>query len=248
MTETVLTGRLPAGRIRRMDVPRPPPGVVEALSGIEGATNLVSDIMDEMFLSGVLPATVLRPTIAGRTIVGPALTVRNVRLREAPFEVIRARHVNRQADAEAHNLTTPGDVLVIQGHPDVSNIGGMSSMLGQRQGSLGAIVWGATRDVAHSRAIGYPIWSTGVTPVTGKWRMETAEINGAVEFGTIVVSCGDLVVADDSGVCFVPISRAVELTERALAREKVERRRMAMIAGGVAIAEMPAPNIETGEE
>ena len=139
-------------------------------------------------------------------------------------------------------------MLVIQGHHDVSNIGGMSSLLGKRQGSLGAVVWGACRDVTHSRSLGYPIWSTGITPVTGKWRMETAEINGDVQIDTSTVSCGDLVVADDSGVCFVPMGRAVEVVERVIAREKVERRRIKLIEDGVPILEMPGPNIELGEE
>lgn len=248
MPDKPLTGRIPVERIRRRAVPRPPAGVVEGLMAIEGVTNLVSDIMDEMFIGGVLPASLLRPTLAGKTIVGPALTIRNTRLRDEPFEVIRSRHTNRQADTEAHNLTSPGDILVIQGHQDVSNIGGMSSMLGKRQGSLGAVVWGATRDVGHSRSIGFPIWATAITPITGKWRMETMEINGDVQFDTVMVACGDIVVADDSGVCFIPRDRAAEVLERVLAREKVERARMQMIEDGVPILEMPGPNIETGEE
>ena len=248
MRERKLTGRIPAERVRRFEVPRPPAGVVEGLMAIDGVTNLVSDIMDELYIANVLPASLLKPTMAGQKIVGPALTVRNTRLRIPPSEVVRSRHTNLQADTEAHNLTTPGDILVIQGHQDVSNIGGMSSMLGKRQGSLGAVVWGACRDIAHSRSIGYPIWSTAVTPITGKWRMETMEINGDLQFDTIVVGCGDIVVADDSGVCFIPRERAVEVVERAQAREQVEQRRMKMIEDGVPILEMPGPNIELGEE
>jgi 4-hydroxy-4-methyl-2-oxoglutarate aldolase len=248
MTEPRLTGRVPADRIRRFDVPRPPPGVIEGLRALDGVTNLVSDILDEMFLARTIPATYLKPTIPGTTIVGPALTVRNVPLPATPFEVIRARHSNSQADAEAHNLSVPGDILVIQGFGDASNIGGMSSMLGKRQGSLGAVVWGCCRDVGHSRKIGYPIWSRGVTPLTGKWRLETAEINGDIRFGDVAVCCGDIVVADDSGVCFIPYARAAEVLDKARARAAVEERRMRMIADGVPISELPRPNIDTGEE
>ncbi|MDI6028790.1 RraA family protein [Corticibacterium sp. UT-5YL-CI-8] len=246
--EKKLTGRIPADRVKKTEVPRPPEGVVEGLLAIDGVTNLVSDIMDEMYIAGVLPASLLRPTLQGKTIVGPALTIRNTRLQDAPFEVIRSRHTNRQADTEAHNLTTPGDILVIQGHQDVSNIGGMSSLLGKRQGSLGAVVWGACRDVAHSRALDFPIWSTAVTPITGKWRMETMEINGDVEFDTVLVRCGDIVVADDSGVCFIPRDRAVEVLERVRERIQVEERRIKMIEDGMPILDMPGPNIELGEE
>ena len=83
-------------------------------------------------------------------------------------------------------------------------MGGISAQTGKRQGEAGAIVMGGVRDIAHSRAVGYPVWSSGITPVTGKWRIETVEINGAVQIGDIRVEPGDLVVADDTGVCFIP--------------------------------------------
>jgi len=40
------------------------------------------------------------------------------------------------------------------------------------QGEIGAIVQGGVRDVAHSRALDYPVWASDITPVTGKWRTE----------------------------------------------------------------------------
>jgi regulator of RNase E activity RraA len=91
-----------------------------------------------------------------------------------------------------------------------SNMGGISAQTGKRQGEAGAMVFGVIRDVSHSRSVNYPIWSTEVSPVTGKWRLETIEINGDVQVGHIRVSPGDIVVADDSGVCFIPIARAQE--------------------------------------
>jgi len=86
----------------------------------------------------------------------------------------------------------------------VSNLGGMSAQIGKRQGEVGAIVEGGVRDIGHSRGVGYPIWSTDISPTTGKWRLEAAEINGAVVICGVKVSAGDLVVADDTGVCFIP--------------------------------------------
>jgi regulator of RNase E activity RraA len=108
------------------------------------------------------------------------------------------------AEFEAHNLALKGDVLVIQGVADVSNMGGLSAQTGRRQGEIGAIVQGGVRDVAHSRALDYPVWASDITPVTGKWRIETMEINGPVQIGEVRVAAGDLVVADDTGVCFIP--------------------------------------------
>src|SRR5260370_15395013 len=108
------------------------------------------------------------------------------------------------AEFEAHNLALKGDVLVIQGVADVSNMGGLSAQTGRRQGEIGAIVQGGVRDVAQSRALDYPVWASDITPVTGKWRIETMEINGPVQIGEVRVAAGDLVVADDTGVCFIP--------------------------------------------
>src|SRR5262249_53486870 len=66
-------------------------------------------------------------------------------------------------------------------------------------------------DIAHSRAVDYPVWSTDITPTTGKWRLETVEINGPIQIGDVRVAAGDLVVADDTGVCFIPRDLVLEV-------------------------------------
>jgi regulator of RNase E activity RraA len=233
-----LTGRIAAENIKLIAVPRPPAGAVERLLALGDPTGIISDTMDELGIpAGVIGASVLRPTIAGRTIAGPALTVRNVRQRIDPLAGAR-QHVNRMAEFEAHNLAQPGDVLVIQGVADVSNMGGISAQTGRRQGEVGAIVEGGVRDIAHSHALGYPIWASAVTPVTGKWRLETAEINGVIEIGGVRVAAGDLVVADDTGVCFIPRDVVLEVIDAAEAKAKAEEIRCKAIDDGV-----PVPDI-----
>src|SRR5690606_25694747 len=167
------------------------------------ATGIVSDIMDELGITGVIGSSLLKPTIPGTCIVGPALTVRNIVQREHPYETGKAK-VNKMAEFEAHNLALDGDVVVIQGVSGVSNMGGISSQTGKRQGEAGAIVFGGIRDVAHSRRVQYPVWASEITPLTGKSRLETVEINGDIEIAGVRVSPGDIVIADDTGVCFVP--------------------------------------------
>jgi regulator of RNase E activity RraA len=142
------------------------------------------------------------------------------------------------AEFEAHNLAQQGDVLVIQGVTNVSNIGGISAQTGKRQGEIGAIVEGGVRDLAHSRAIGYPIWASDITPLTGKWRLETVEINGPIEIGGVRVAAGDLVVADDTGVCFIPRDLALEVLDAAEQKAKAEAIRCKAIDDGV-----PVPDI-----
>jgi len=233
-----LTGRIAAEQIRLMTVPRPPAGVTERLLALGDPTGIISDTMDELGIpGGVIGASVLKPTIPGKTIVGPALTLRNILQRIDPLAGARA-HVNRMAEFEAHNLAQPGDVLVIQGVADVSNMGGISAQTGKRQGEAGAIVQGGVRDIAHSRAIGYPIWASDITPVTGKWRLETVEINGAIQIGEVRVAAGDLVVADDTGVCFVPRDMVLEVLDAAEQKAKAEAVRCKAIDDGVPIPDI----------
>ena len=158
--------------------------------------------------------------------------------REHVYETARGR-VNRMAEFEAHNLALLGDVIVIDGVAGVSNMGGISAQTGKRQGEAGAIVFGAIRDVGHSRRVGYPLWATEITPVTGKWRIETVEINGDVQIGDVRVSPGDIVVADETGVCFIPIVRAAEVLERALAKAAFEDEKCTAIDAGTAVADLP---------
>jgi 4-hydroxy-4-methyl-2-oxoglutarate aldolase len=233
-----LTGRIAAENIRLLAVPRPPAGAVERFMALGDPTGIVSDTMDELGIpAGVIGASVLKPTIPGSTIVGPALTVRNILARIDPLEGARD-HVNRMAEFEAHNLAQPGDVLVIQGVADVSNMGGISAQTGKRQGEVGAIVEGGVRDIAHSRAVGYPVWASDITPVTGKWRLETVEINGAIEIGRVRVAAGDLVIADDTGVCFIPRDLVLEVLEAAEQKAKAEAVRCKAIDDG-----LPVPDI-----
>ena len=236
--EKRLTGRIAPERIRLMTTPRPPDGAVERFLAIGDPTGLVSDAMDELGIAfGVISASVLKPTIPGTTMVGPALTVRNVLQRADPLEGAR-NSVNRMGEFEAHNLANPGDVLVIQGIANMSNMGGISALTGKRQGEAGAIVMGGIRDVAHSRVVGYPLWANQISPVTGKWRLETVEINGSVQIGEVRVEPGDLVVADDSGVCFIPRDRILDVLEIAEKKAKAEDIRCTAIVGGAPVAEI----------
>lgn len=234
MAEKTLTGRIAADRVRTQSTPKPPAGAVERFIALGECTSLISDVMDDLGVpEGVIGATTLKPTLPGQLIVGPALTVRNIRQRSDPLNA--DRHINRMAEFEAHNIAEDGDVLVVSGVSGVSNMGGISAMTGKRQGERGAIVMGGVRDVRHSRSIGYPVWASEITPVTGKWRLETVEINGEIDICGVRVNPGDLVVADDTGVCFIPraeIMRVLEICEK---KKRAEDARMEAIAQGVPV-------------
>jgi len=238
VSEKTLTGRIAREKIRLMQAPRPPAGVVERFKALGDCTGVISDTMDELGIPpGVVGASVLKPTIPSTIMVGPALTLRNILQRIDPLQGARD-HVNKMAEFECHNLADPGDVLVIQGVPDISNMGGNSAQTGKRQGEAGAIVEGGIRDITHTRAVGYPIWSSDITPVTGKWRIEAAEINGAIMIAGVQVHPGDLVVADDTGVCFIPRDLILEVLEQAEKKAKSEGARVKAIDSG-----LPVPDV-----
>lgn len=238
MAERKLTGKIMRERIRLMETPRPPEGIIEGYRALGDASGLISDVMDELGITGIVGASVLKPTIAGSCIVGPALTVRNIVQREHVYEAAR-RHVNKMAEFEAHNLALPGDVVVVDGVAGISNMGGISAQTGKRQGEAGAVVFGGVRDIAHSRRIGYPVWSTEVTPVTGKWRIQTVEINGEVVVAGMRVAPGDIVFADDTGVCFIPRERAADVLSLARQKSAAEEAKCNAIDAGVSVVDLP---------
>ena len=172
-------------------------------------------------------------------MVAQALTVLNRKLDKTVPEAVE-RNVSHLGEIEAHNLAEPGDILVIQGVANISSMGGISASIGKRQGEAGAIVDGGVRDIDHSRHIGYPVWSSSVSPATGKWRIETVGINVPVVVAGVTVYPGDLVIADEVGVCFVPRARAAEVLATAQRLEQSEEARLAKIAGGMPLAEFLA--------
>ena len=217
--------------------PKPPAGAVDRFLALGECTSLISDVMDELGIpAGVVGASVLRPTIPGKTVCGPALTVRNIAQRADALAGARAK-VNKMAEFEAHNLAEDGDVLVVAGVAGMSNMGGISAYTGQSHGERGAIVMGGVRDVRHSRSIGYPLWASEITPVTGKWRLETVEINGEIQMGEVRVNPGDLVVADDTGVVFVPRDQIMAVLELCEKKKKAEDSRVDQISRGVPVPE-----------
>ena len=236
MTKTTL-GKLAPNAFGMLDLPALPPGILDGYRALPDLTGSASDAMDELGIVGAVPAAVLRPTDPKARVVGRALTVRNVAASAPVSERVKGG-VSGLGEIEAHNLAEPGDVLVVQGVDQVSNLGGMSATIGHRQGEIGAIVDGGARDVDHSRAIGLPVWSKSVSPITGKWRVETVAVNKPVSICGIAVNPGDLVLADETGVCFIPRERAAEVLQRARRNAAAEKLREEKIAAGVPIAEL----------
>ena len=223
-------GKLKPGAIGMLELPPLDASIVEGFRALEDLTGTTSDALDECGIAATVPASTLRPTDPSARVVGQAITVLNRKVAEQ-------RKVSGLADIEAHNLAAPGNVLVVQGVAGISSMGGVSATIGKRQGEIAAIVDGAVRDIDHSRRIDYPIWSAGVSPITGKWRIETMAVNEPVHIAGIEVKPGDLVLADECGVCFVPLARAAEVLAVAQRLAASEARRLQALAEGIPLAE-----------
>lgn len=235
MAEKKITGRVPRERIRTLEVPRLPQETIDAYARLVDLTGSISDAMDSLGLAGVVPASVLPPHLPTKRIVGQAVTVRNVERQQSVFRSATEK-VNLMGETEAYNLAEPGDVVVIEGLTGCSNMGGQSATIAHRQGCAGAIIDGSFRDPDASREIGFPIWSRGITPITGKWRLETAEVNGRVRVCGISVDAGDLVAADDAGVAFVARAHVDAVLAEARKIDEGDTRRKQDIEAGVDIA------------
>ena len=237
MAEKTTLGRLPREAIRMLDIPRCPQDMIEGYKALVDLTGTVSDAMDELGIVGVVPACVLPPVNVGTRIVGPALTLRNIQ-RTAQIHKAALEKSNTQGESEAHNLAEPGDVLVIEGVMGCSNMGGQSATIARRQGYAGAVVDGTVRDPEQYRSMGWPVWCRGFTPITGKYRMQTVEINGTVQILGVQVNPGDLVCADEAGVCFVPRAQAAAVLEAARKIDAGDTKRKHDIDAGASVNDL----------
>jgi len=222
---------------RRKAPERIPRQVIERFDRLEDLSSTVSDVLDQLGLIGAIGASRLKPSLPEKRVIGPALTVRNVEQRRSA-STAAADNEWKMAEILAVVEAKPGDVLLFQGVHDTSNMGGLLATIAQREGIIGAVVDGGVRDVGHSRKIGLPIWSADVSPVTGKWRCITEEINGVVNLAGVTVAAGDLVIADETGICVVPRERAEEVLERCEAITRAEAAVEADIAAGVPLTDL----------
>ena len=141
---------------------------------------------------------------------GTAVTLRSIPIEKTTTQGLIDHDFIKMASREVNYLAEPGDVLVgdAGGMTDMSSMGGQSFVSAKARGLEGVVIDGAVRDVGEIRKYGVPTWCRGVTPKTGKCRIEAMEINGPVVLNRIQINPGDLIIADDSGICAVPPQHA----------------------------------------
>jgi len=230
-------GKLPHEAIRMLEIPRVAPEILDGFRSLIDLTGTLSDACDELGLVAVIPAYVLPPVNTGKRIVGPAMTVRNI-AHSAQIHKAANDKLSGQGETEAHNLAEPGDVLVIEGVTGCSNMGGQSATIARRQGFIGAIVDATVRDPDQYRSMDWPVWCKGFTPITGKWRTQTVEVNGTVQICGIQVRAGDIACADEAGIAFIPHDQAARVLEVARRIDAGDTKRKADIDAGVGIGDI----------
>ena len=234
-----LWGLIPTERIARFKIERPAPSVIAGYKELDEPTPTLADILDAMGINGIVAASVLSPVVPGKTAVGPAVTLRYLVERLTVTQSFVERATARLADRDAYAVAEPGDIVVMDAcGAEVSCMGGLSTTVAVARRLAACVVYGGVRDVATIREKQYPVWSAHITPRSGKYRLEAAEINGAVDVAGVQVRPGDLVVADDTGVVVVPLEHTEEVLRRAQEAVARERRIIDMLATGATLAEM----------
>jgi len=235
-----LLGLIDERRIRGVHISRPAPEIIARFLAFTDLGSTVSDALDSLGVGGAIPAHVLSPLAPGQRVCGPAITIRYVPRGGSAGAHYAAAHRPLLADRDLYAVGRPGDIAVFDagGEASVSVMGGLSAMWAVRLEIGACIVDGGVRDIASVRTAGPAVWSRGRTPISGKHRMEAVEINGTVTIAGVQVRPGDLVAADDTGVCVVPAEDIEAVLEWGEAAERAEQAITSEIEAGVSVEEV----------
>ncbi|WP_068148317.1 RraA family protein [Rhodococcoides corynebacterioides] len=201
-------------------------------------TCAVSDALDALRLPGA--ALGLHAVSGERRIAGRAVTVDLV---EAEVAVAAPRHLC----TAAVDASGPDTIIVVahHGRSHVAGWGGVLSAGAVARGSEGVIVDGAVRDLDEARQFGLTVYAATSVPVTARTRIVERAWDVPVEIAGVRVEPGDYVLADGSGVVFVPrdrIDEVLAIAERIAAKEALM---LARVREGESMATVMSADYET---
>lgn len=124
----------------------------------------------------------------------------------------------------ALSLCGPGDVLVIDRCGDTRHAcwGGVVTAAAGLAKITAAIIDGPATDITEVIAARFPLWCRGRSALTTKFLEFESAVNVPVQVGGVMVSPGDGVLADYSGVAIVPRAEIEQVCDTALAMQDNE--------------------------
>lgn len=179
-------------------------------------TAVLSDALDELGFRQQAMRETLRPLSPEFVFAGWARTI-------VCMDVYHKCENPYEMEIEAVDSLLPGEIAVVATGDSKRNApwGELLSTAAQSRGARGAVIDGLVRDVKKIQALGFPVFATGVKPVDSQGRGIVVDYNIPVECQGVLVTPGDLVVADYDGVVVMPASIVAEAVR--LATEKVSR-------------------------
>src|SRR5919199_478475 len=92
--------------------------------------------------------------------------------------------------------------------------------------------------VDGGQAVGFPVYARGVVPMTARNRIVEDAFNVPVQCGGVAVQPGDWLIADGSGVVFIPHDRVEEVLGAAEELAAAEQKMLASLREGTEVLQM----------